>query len=80
MATIDEGCPNGRYVSRVIEVCQEDVEHTFVSMECMGHNIACSIGSECTSKLRILRAASTHYPILRTFMRKVYEAHLYIPH
>ena len=30
--------------------------------------------SECTSKLRILRAASPHYPMLRTFLRNVYQA------
>ena len=33
--------------------------------------------SECTSKLRILRAASPHYPMLRTFLHNVYQAMSY---
>ena len=31
----------------------------------------------CTSKLRILRAASPHYPMLRTFLRNIYQARNY---
>ena len=33
--------------------------------------------STCTSKLRILRAASPHYPMLHTFLRNIYEARKY---
>ena len=37
------------------------------------HPLACfEDDSECTSKLRILRAASPHYPML--FLRNVYQA------
>ena len=40
-----------------------------------GHPLACfKDDSECTSKLRILRAASPHYPMPRTFLRNVYQA------
>ena len=40
-----------------------------------GHPLACfEDDSECTSKLRILRAASPHYPMLCTFLRNVYQA------
>ena len=31
----------------------------------------------CKSKLRILRAASPHYPMLRTFLRNIYQARNY---
>uniref|UniRef100_A0A1X7TPG9 USP domain-containing protein n=1 Tax=Amphimedon queenslandica TaxID=400682 RepID=A0A1X7TPG9_AMPQE len=40
-----------------------------------GHPLACfEDDSECKSKLRILRAASPHYPMLRTFLRNIYQA------
>ena len=41
----------------------------------MGHSLAChQTGSMCNSELRILRAASAHHKVLRTFMRRVYRA------
>ena len=41
----------------------------------MGHSLAChQTGSMCNSELRILRAASAHHKVLRTFMRRVYHA------
>ena len=41
----------------------------------MGHSLAChQTGSMCNSELRILRAASAHHKVLRTFMRRVYCA------
>uniref|UniRef100_A0A1X7UW10 Uncharacterized protein n=1 Tax=Amphimedon queenslandica TaxID=400682 RepID=A0A1X7UW10_AMPQE len=40
-----------------------------------GHPLPCfEDDSECKSKLRILRAASPHYPMLRTFLRNIYQA------
>ena len=40
-----------------------------------GHPLICyGENSGCTSSLRILRAASPHYPKLRTFLRNVYDA------
>ena len=39
-----------------------------------GHPLVCSIDSGCKSKLRILRAAGTHYPLLRKFLHNVYTA------
>ena len=40
-----------------------------------GHPLICyEENSGCTSSLRILRAASPHYPKLRTFLRNVYDA------
>ena len=40
----------------------------------MGHSLLCFTGDECNSKLRILRAASTHYAVLRSFVHAVYDA------
>ena len=39
-----------------------------------GHLLICHTADGCTSKLRILRAVSTHFPKLRTFLRCIYEA------
>ena len=39
-----------------------------------GHPIVCYCGSLCTSQLRILRASSTHFPILRQLLREVHGA------
>uniref|UniRef100_A0A1X7UTB2 Uncharacterized protein n=1 Tax=Amphimedon queenslandica TaxID=400682 RepID=A0A1X7UTB2_AMPQE len=39
------------------------------------HPLACfEDDNECKSKLRILRAASPHYLMLRTFLRNIYQA------
>ena len=40
----------------------------------IGHPIVCYCGSLCTSQLRILRAASTHFPVLRQLLREVHSA------
>ena len=39
-----------------------------------GHPLICHTADCCTSKLRILRAVSTHFPKLRTFLRCIYKA------
>ena len=39
-----------------------------------GHSLLCFTGNECNSKLRILRAASTYYAVLRSFLHAVYDA------
>ena len=39
-----------------------------------GHPIVCYTGDSCTSTLRILRAASTHFPVLRKFLVHVTTA------
>ena len=38
----------------------------------LGHPLACSFG-KCYSKLRTLRAASVHYPVLRNMLYTVYN-------
>ena len=58
----DDGCPNGHY-SKVSSVGLK------------GYPLVCSIdGGGCLSKLRLLRAASTHFPVLRQFLHEVYSA------
>ena len=57
----DSGCPNKHY-TRVDDVKRQ------------GHPLICSNDSGCSSKLRILRAASAHFPVLRTLQRNVYSA------
>ena len=63
--TCDDGCPNGHY-SKVIEF-------SFVGLQ--GHQLVCSTdGGGCLSKLKILRAASAHFPVLRQFLHGVHSA------
>ena len=64
----DSGCPNQHYT----RVESRSFEH--YSVECQGHTLVCSNDSGCSSKLRILRAASTHFPVLRTLQRNLYSA------
>lgn len=63
--TCDDGCPNGHY-SKVIE---------FSSVGLKGHPLVCSSGSGgCQSKLRVLKAAATHFPVLMQFLHDVHSA------
>ena len=39
-----------------------------------GHSLLCFVDSNCTSRLRILKSASAHYPKLRSFLHAVYVA------
>ena len=64
----DSGCPNQHYT----RVETRSFEH--YSVERQGHPLVCSNDSGCSSKLRILRAASTHFPVLRTLQRNLYSA------
>ena len=57
----DSGCHNNHYK------CSKS------GRELAGHPPSC-ITSGCDSKLRILRAVSPHYPMLRRFLQHLYEA------
>ena len=57
--TFDDGCPNGHYTKIV---------------DGTGHPIVCSNDGGCKSKLRILRAASVHYPVLGNLLHQVNNA------
>ena len=54
----------------------------YSAIERKGHPLVCFLdNSECCSQLRILRAASTHYPVLRKFLHYIYTAithHMYV--
>ena len=64
MDNIDGSCPNYHYSKAV----------SGQSRELKGHSLLCYMGTECKSRLRILRSAATHYPILRSLIRAVYVA------
>ena len=64
LAKCDLGCP---FVH-----CTKLVGSTPVALK--GHPIVCYTGDSCTSTLRILRAASTHFPVLRKFLVHVTTA------
>ena len=66
LATCDDGCPNQHY-SKIV-----DGNNSTVDLK--GHPLVCSNDGGCQSKLRILRAASTHYPVLGNFMHHVHSA------
>ena len=46
-------------------------------IEQLGHPIYCEL-PECSSQLRVIRAATSHFPVLRTFTRLIYKAHMTI--
>ena len=63
----DSGCPNHHY-TRV-----ETRSFELYDVERQGHPLICSNDSGCSSKLRIFRVASTHFPVLRTLQRNLYS-------
>ena len=72
----DDDCPNTHY-QKVVHFHDESPNSEIVhynSVELKGHSLLCFTGDECNSKLRILRAASTHYAVLRSFLHAVYDA------
>ena len=64
LAKCDMGCPNCHYTKLV----------GFLPVDLQGHPIVCYSDHWCTSNLRILRAASTHFPVLRRFLAHVTDA------
>ncbi len=69
LATCDDGCPNGHYCKFVAYWIAE-----YTTVDRMGHPLVCSNDGGCENKLRILRAASTHFPVLGSFLRLAYTA------
>ena len=49
------------------------IPESMLCRELMGHPLPCS-KEECGSKLFSIRAASVHYPKLRSFLRQLYHA------
>ena len=58
---VDSGCQNGHYTCKATGV------------DLAGHPLMCTIAG-CESKLRTLRAAAPHYPVLRTLLAGLYES------
>ena len=64
-----DDCPNQHY-TKVVD--GDTSEYSILHRK--GHPLICSLDTGCESKLRILRAASTHYPVLRKFLHDVHTA------
>ena len=67
LESVDSGCPNQHYTKYVVDT----LHHT---VHLKGHPLVCSNGGGCHSKLRIIRSAATHYPVLVTLSHHVYRA------
>ena len=63
LSMCDDDCPNTHH-SKICNINESDVQRK-------GHSVLCYDGSECKSRLRILRLASCHYPVLRGFLNNV---------
>ena len=66
LSMCDDDCPYIHH-SKICDINESDVQRK-------GHSVLCYDGSECKSRLRILRLASCHYPVLRGFLNNVYLA------
>ena len=83
LETCDDGCPHGHY-TKVLELAPIPVElidtmddgrlTDYCPVALQGHPLVCSNNNGCQSKLRVLRAASTHYPVLRQFLHQLSSA------
>ncbi|KAL5499343.1 hypothetical protein EMCRGX_G010739 [Ephydatia muelleri] len=78
---IDRGCTLVQQAQAIIPDTPDNGKQPRVS-ELHGHPISCEMLS-CACPLRAIRASSTHYPILRTFLWLVYsvrKSHLAVAH
>ena len=69
LQNIDHGCPHVHHV----KPRRMDDWLACTEISKLGHPLPCSSGM-CNSKLRVLRAASVHYPGLRKLLHSVYMA------
>ena len=69
----DKNCPYTHY-HKLVDIADEDPDCKINSMQRKGHSSLCVTDDECNSQLRILRAASTHFSVLRSFLRALYKA------
>ena len=67
----DTGCPN-IHLSYLVRIGESDSNP--VCEDYIGHPLVCYDDSLCQSKLRILRSASTHYPLFKRFLTYLYTA------
>ena len=79
LQTVDDGCDHGHYCKfydRLVDTEKESSDESSglnPPEEKKGHPLPCSSDC-CTSRLRILRAAAVHYPVLRTMLSNIYHA------
>ena len=60
-------------VRQALDACDDGCPN-YHSINRLGHPLVCSNNGGCKSQLRILRAASTHFPVLRKFLHEVHIA------
>ena len=66
---IDECNEHGHYTHLL------NADHKMPYHELAGHPLPCTmVNADCESSLRVLRAAATHFPLLRRFVGPLYEA------
>ena len=86
----DSNCPNLHFTSQniyiglllTIKVIPQlalmmgsvNVYEKEIGIDRQGHPLICSNDGGCRSKIRILRDAATHYPLLTKLLRLVYSA------
>ena len=63
--TSDDGCPNQHFSKTEIKYEPDSVIYTQTCVPLLGHPLVCHTDGKCKSKVRMLRAASTHYDKLR---------------
>ena len=79
LQTVDDGCDHDHYCKfsdRLVDTEEETSDESpglIPPEEKKGHPLPCSLDC-CTSRLRILRAAAVHYPVLRTLLTNIYRA------
>ena len=69
----DNNCPYTHITTKVLYIADEDPDCKISSMQHKGHSSLCFTDDECNSQLRILRAASTHFSVLRSFLHALYK-------
>ena len=74
LESIDRGCQHGHYTDWChIAEFDSKMDEQEQLHDLLGHPLPCAIGM-CSSLLRALRAAATHYPHLRRFLVLLYSA------
>ena len=63
----DKGCPN-MHTNKTVELPHK------IGLNRKDHPLICHNDSKCNSKLRIVREASVHFAVLRTFLSALYKA------
>ena len=68
---LDDWCEHGNYFRHYDDESEESSCHLNQFEKLKGHSLTCYSGC-CNSRLRIHRACSVHYPVLRTLLNNIY--------